>query len=187
MARKRKRTTSSAGSRPAKRAKTATYSSVTKPINTPNNNEVEHPLLKLYYSQVFTLRQWGIGKLQEASRARRRKLALAGLPARDAGKDNATPCDRENALCNLLDTTLVAEDCFRQDAVGTPEAAADAETDSKKAVAAYRWEQWLKFSQENAEPHVTPANGLQRLLFDQAKVALSSFFCSFWQRHGTMG
>ena len=181
MARKRKRTTSSAGSRPAKRAKTATYSSVTKPINTPNNNEVEHPLLKLYYSQVFTLRQWGIGKLQEASRARRRKLALAGLPARDAGKDNATPCDREeNALCHLLDTTLVAEDCFRLDAVGTPVVAADAETDSKKAMAAYRWEQWLKFSQENTEPHMTPANRLQRQLFDQAKVALSFFFlCSF--------
>ncbi len=115
----------------------------------PRGTAVKHTLLAQYYSEIQTLRQYALAKLPASSRLRRRKIASVGLAKSAAEK---APTEDENALGELLDSTIVA---YRHQA----EAGDD-----------HRWIQWVGFSQRGDESYVTLSDGLKGSVYSQAEV-----------------
>ncbi|KAI9832402.1 MAG: hypothetical protein M1819_004390 [Sarea resinae] len=95
MGRKRKRTRPS---KPvvdipsAKRLKVAAPNQLSELIA---DSILQHPVLSLYYHQVFSLRKYFLSRLPASSRARRKKIATLGRQ------------EFEKPLADLLDSTLV--------------------------------------------------------------------------------
>ena len=111
MARKRKRAGRGAASTEpsGKRQKLGTDGDLA-PAGVKAEN-VHHPSLSPYYSQVLSLRAYLLAKLPRSSRARRRRLASLGRASKAGGRHE---CDGNGNnlvggqdLVELLDTTLV--------------------------------------------------------------------------------
>lgn len=99
MAKKRKRP----GHRPTSQPQTCISSS--RRFNPAGRNpHPTHPVISLYYRDVFTLRQYLLRRLPLSSKLRRRRIASLGVVASDAA---ATKDPISHPLVDLLDTTLV--------------------------------------------------------------------------------
>ena len=77
---------------------------------------VQHPTLRLYYSHVYTLRDYLLSRLPTStSKARSRRLATVGLEANklaasqnhDGSENPIVPKESKQQLATLLDKTLV--------------------------------------------------------------------------------
>ncbi|KAL9124591.1 MAG: hypothetical protein Q9217_006090 [Psora testacea] len=83
---------------------------------------IQHPTLGLYYSRIFSLRDFLLSRLPNASKSRRRKFLDAGnapvvqcledpnIPAEDTAKNHfrtGSSADSDNSLTIVLDRTLV--------------------------------------------------------------------------------
>ena len=109
--RKRVKPPSSQGGRPQKRRKVDTGSGCPLLPFSP----IQHPTLRLYYSQIFTLRDYLLSRLPaSASKARVRRLTVAGLETNvsttqeeDGSNDSTPQTGSEKGLAALLDQSFV--------------------------------------------------------------------------------
>ena len=91
MKRKRKSGPSAAGLA-AKRAK----------VDRESTSQATIPLLRQFYTQVLTLRQYLVARLSSGSKKRRRKVLHYGIQQDECSEDIA-----QQAIVRLLDTTFV--------------------------------------------------------------------------------
>lgn len=99
MAKKRKRP----GRRPTSEPQT-TISSSRRFNLAARNRHPTHPVISLYYRDVFTLRQYLLCRLPLSSKLRRRRIASPAVVASDSP---ATTDPITQSLVDLLDTTVV--------------------------------------------------------------------------------
>jgi len=86
-----------------KRKRRATEPVVKKQkLNSAVNSEATLPLLRQYYPQVLTLRNYLASRLSKASKKRRRKVLHYGLPSSD--RDDSSP---DPVVVRLLNTTFI--------------------------------------------------------------------------------
>ena len=122
---------------------------------------VDHALLKQYYSQTTTLREYVLTRLPTASRLRRKKIASVGRAPPSLSPTTRQWTEGEITLARLLDTTLVAS----RDPSGSEI------VDEAKSIPNLRWEQWVRFSQRGGdESYVSLSDGLRNSLYSQAEV-----------------
>ena len=109
---------------------------------------VSRDLLQYYYHGVTNLRQYLLESLPSRSRLRRKKIASIGV-------NNKTWTEAEGLVAHLLDTALV---CSSRSSVQREEG-------SK-----VRWQQWLNFSQQGDESHVTISGDPSASIYSQSEV-----------------
>lgn len=108
MGKKRKRPVKGRGPPAASQPSITASPGCFKAANAPasqNDQTKTHPVISLYYRQVFTLRQYLLRQLPTTSKSRRRRIASL-RPSGSAGKaeqDGHTV----SPLADLLDSTLV--------------------------------------------------------------------------------
>lgn len=101
MAPKRKRTTTTLHHQARKRPKPDERSSCSSSHRTTASVQLQHPVLSPYYPLVLSLRTYLLGRLNAASKTRRRRIACLGHQQHQS-------CDgSDRRLARLLDTTLV--------------------------------------------------------------------------------
>lgn len=108
MGKKRKRPVKACGPTAASQPSITASPGCFKAANAPASQDDQtttHPVISLYYRQIFTLRQYLLRQLPTTSKLRRRRIALL-YPSGSAGKaekggDTVVP------LADLLDSTLV--------------------------------------------------------------------------------
>lgn len=123
------------------------------------SRRVRHPVLRSYYLQVVTLRQYLISKLPSGSTKRRRRIALLGSDTKSTQTCNATAesCSRTKELAELLDSTLVGIDN-----------ACESVEDRK-----FRASQLLLYTQELVDSALGPSYNVNLLFHNEVRNVMS--------------
>lgn len=123
---------------------------------------VSHALLRHYFAEIKTLREYLVSRLPSSSRLRRKKITRLGRHPGSLASEKRDQNITETLLSNLLDSTLVGMPLNPRQQHHKQQQDLGRDDD--------RWQKWISFSQKGDESYVTLSGDPADALYSQSEV-----------------